>query len=77
MNIFSIDLTPNEISFIRQSLDGVTIKGVDAKFLANLQVKLENELVEIQKMMEKEERKKVESLQTLIQTENVKSSKKS
>ena len=35
MNIFSIDLTQNEITFLRQALDLVTIKGTDAKFLAN------------------------------------------
>ena len=77
MNIFSIDLTPNEINFIRQSLDGVTIKGIDAKFLANLQTKLEQELIEIQKLMEKEEQKKASALQNIIQADTIKASKKS
>ena len=45
MNIFSIDLTVNEIQLLRQSLDIISIKGTDAKFLANLQIKLENELI--------------------------------
>ena len=58
MNIFSIDLDPNEIQFLRQALDIVSIKGTDAKFVANLQIKLENELVQIQEIMKQEEAKK-------------------
>ena len=51
MNIFSIDLTVNEIQLLRQSLDIISIKGTDAKFLANLQIKLENELIQIQEIL--------------------------
>ena len=58
MNIFTVEFTPNELVFIRQALDLVTIKGNDAKFLATLQVKVENELAEIQKINEQEESKK-------------------
>ena len=47
MNIFSVDFTPNELNFVRQALDLVTVKGTDAKFLAGLQLKLESELAEI------------------------------
>ena len=68
MNIFSIDLDPNEIQFLRQALDVVSIKGTDAKFVANLQVKLENELIQIQEIIQQEEAKK--------QAELVKISKK-
>jgi hypothetical protein len=68
MNIFSIDLDPNEIQFLRQALDIVSIKGTDAKFVANLQIKLENELVQIQEIIKQEEAKK--------QAELVKISKK-
>jgi hypothetical protein len=68
MNIFSIDLDPNEIQFLRQALDIVSIKGTDAKFVANLQVKLENELIQIQEIIRQEEAKK--------QAELVKISKK-
>jgi len=68
MNIFSIDLDPNEIQFLRQALDIVSIKGTDAKFVANLQVKLENELIQIQEIIKQEEAKK--------QAELVKISKK-
>lgn len=66
MNIFSIDLTPNEINFIRQSLETVTIQGKDAKFLANLQMKMENELAQIQRMIQAEESKKAAELSQVI-----------
>lgn len=66
MNIFSIDLTPNELNFIRQSLETVQISGKDAKFLANLQVKIEHELSEIQRMLNEEEQKKMTSLSETI-----------
>jgi hypothetical protein len=66
MNIFSIDLTPNELNFIRQSLETVQISGKDAKFLANLQVKIEHELSEIQRMVNEEEQKKMISLSETI-----------
>ena len=62
MNIFSIDLTVNEIQLLRQSLDIISIKGTDAKFLANLQIKLENELIQIQEILKQEETKKQEGL---------------
>ena len=66
MNIFSIDLTPNEINFIRQSLETVTIQGKDAKFLANLQMKMENELAQIQRIIQAEESKKAAELSQVI-----------
>jgi len=65
MDIFSIDVTPQEIAFIRQSLDLVQISGKDAKFLANLQVKLENEYSQIQAMKAEEEAKKQAELQAI------------
>jgi hypothetical protein len=66
MDIFSINLTPNELNFIRQSLETVQISGKDAKFLANLQVKIEHELSEIQRMVNEEEQKKITSLSETI-----------
>ena len=36
--------TINELQFIRGALDIVTIKGADAQFLAQLQLKIEKEL---------------------------------
>jgi hypothetical protein len=76
MDIFSIDLTPNEINFIRQCLELPNISGKDAKFLAGLQIKLESELQEIQKMLEEEQKQKAESLQTIIQSEKQPTKKK-
>ena len=77
MDIFSIDVTHNEIAFIRQSLDLVTVSGKDAKFLANLQIKLENELMQIEQMKAAEEQKKIESLQQILALEEGKAVKKS
>lgn len=77
MDIFSIDVTPNEIAFLRQALDLVTINGKDAKFLANLQVKLEQEYAEIQNMKAKEEEKKQKELKAVLEAEATKANKKS
>ena len=77
MDIFSIDVTHNEIAFMRQSLDLVTVSGKDAKFLANLQIKLENELMQIEQMKAAEEQKKIESLQQILALEEGKAVKKS
>ena len=71
MDLFSIDLSHNEINFIRQALETVQISGKDAKFLANLQVKMEQELAAIQKLKQEEEQKKLLSLsQTLDAPKN-------
>ena len=75
MNIFSIDLTVNEIQLLRQSLDIISIKGTDAKFLANLQIKLENELLQIQEIIKQEETKKQQDLQHIIEKEEKKNKK--
>jgi hypothetical protein len=47
MDLFSIDLTPQEISICRQALDIITITGKDAKTIAGLQMKLESEIANI------------------------------
>jgi hypothetical protein len=76
MNVFAVDFTQNELVFIRQSLDLVTIKGTDAKFLAGLQFKIEGELTEIQRMIEEENTIKVESFKQIQQAEDKKLSSK-
>lgn len=76
MNIFSIDLTHPEINFIRQALETVSIQGRDAKFCASLQIKLEQELTEITRMIKKEEENKMLGLQQIIEAEEVKSIRK-
>jgi hypothetical protein len=70
MDIFSIDVTHNELAFLRQSLDVVSVSGKDAKFLANLQNKIETELLQIEQMKQAEEQKKRESLQQVLTQEN-------
>jgi hypothetical protein len=76
LDIFSIDLTQNEIIFVRQALDLVTVSGKDAKFLANLQVKIEQELLDIEAQKRKEEQKKQAELQQIVQHEQIKSAGK-
>lgn len=76
MDIFSIDVTYNEVAFLRQALDLVTINGKDAKFLANLQTKLENEMAQIQNMKAKDEEKKQRELKAIMEAENPKTPKK-
>ena len=76
MDLFSVDFTHNELVFIRQTLEMPTISGKDAKFLANLQLKVENELAQIEQMQAAEAQKKAEDLQAIINTEQSKSSKK-
>jgi hypothetical protein len=74
--IFSIDLTLNELNFIRQSLETVTIQGKDAKFLVNLQIKLEHKLSEIQRLKQEEENKKLLGLSQAINIDSQKTSNK-
>lgn len=52
MDLFSVDFLLTELIFLRQASDIVSITGKDAKFLANLQNKLENEIGQIQKIQE-------------------------
>jgi hypothetical protein len=75
MNIFSIDLTPGEIQCLRQSLDVISISGKDAKFVANLQVKLEQEFAQIQEILKQEETKKQQELQETLAREDKKAKK--
>jgi hypothetical protein len=64
MDIFSINLTHNEINFVRQCLDLSSISGKDAKFLANLQTKIEQELIEIEQIKIESEQK--DQLKTIL-----------
>ena len=75
MDLFTVDFSFNELQFLRQSLDLVTIKGTDAKFLASLQIKIETELAEIQQMQLQQEVEKQAALQELIEKEEKKAKK--
>lgn len=72
MEIFSIDVTHNELVFIRQALDIVTVSGKDAKFLASLQIKIEEEVAQIQQIMMQEEVLKQSQLQQILIDDAVK-----
>lgn len=65
MDVFSVDFTHNELNFIRQCLELPSISGKDAKFLANLQTKIEQELLDI-------EQKKAEELKKVLEAEQAK-----
>ena len=72
MNLFTIEnLTIEEISLLRQSLNIIDIKGSSAQFVATLQIKLENELAQIRTMLQKEEAKKqagIEKIEKMAKT---------
>ena len=75
MDLFAVDFGFNELQFLRQSLDLVTIKGTDAKFLASLQIKIETELAEIQQMLTQQEVEKQAALQEIVEREEKKAKK--
>jgi len=74
MNIFSVDFSHAELNFIRQALETIPIQGRDAKFCASIQIKLEQELEEITRMLKAEEESKLLGLQQIIQHEEEKTS---
>jgi hypothetical protein len=76
MNLFSIDFSHAELNFLRQALETIPIQGKDAKFCANIQVKLEHELEEIVRIIKSEEENKNITLQQILETEEVKSIRK-
>lgn len=69
MDMFSIDLTLNEIQILRTSLDVITISGKDAKALASLQTKLEYEIHEIQIHLQQQELQKQQELMKAVETD--------
>lgn len=75
MNIFSVDLTLQELQLLRGSLDVITLAGKDAKFVASLQIKLESEIQQIVDILTQEEVKKKQELESIIAHEAKKSRK--
>ena len=69
MDIFSIDITIPEIQLLRSSLDVITVSGKDAKFVAALQIKLEQEMQSIQQMIAEAEEKKKKDLEQVMAQE--------
>lgn len=74
MNIFAVDFSHAELNFLRQALETVPIQGRDAKFCASIQIKLEQELEEITRMLKAEEEAKMLGLQQMVQYEEEKTS---
>jgi predicted house-cleaning noncanonical NTP pyrophosphatase (MazG superfamily) len=64
--MYDVTMTLDELVFIRQSLDAVNIQGKNAKFVAQLQIKLENEIEEIKKHVEEQEREKLSALSEVV-----------
>jgi hypothetical protein len=59
MNLFTIEnLSLDEITVLRQALNVIEIKGSSAQFIANLQIKLDNEILQIREIIAQEEKKK-------------------
>ena len=75
MELFAIDLTIAEIQLTRQALDVISIAGKDAKVVANLQYKLEDELQQIQNQLQTAERDKQLQLQKAVEAEAKKAAK--
>jgi hypothetical protein len=66
MMVFSIDnLQMGEIRLLRQALDVIQITGKDAQYVANLQVKLESEMKQIEEFIKTEELKKAEGIEKI------------
>jgi len=59
MDLFSVDFTESELQIIRQSLDIIQLYGKDAKLIANLQIKLEQTLIEINQKLSSSKPQKV------------------
>jgi hypothetical protein len=66
MDLFEINLTFNELTFLRSALDPISIQGRDARFVASLQIKLEHEIEEVKRMLQEAEVSKVKDLQEAI-----------
>jgi len=61
----NVTFSPEELTFIRQTIDLATISAKDAKFVANVQIKIDNELLqihEIQNQTEIEKRRQLEEI---------------
>ena len=60
--MYPIELTKEEFGLLRQSLDIIQISGKSAKFVANLQDKLDEQLFQIDLNIKMEEAEKLEQL---------------
>jgi hypothetical protein len=72
--MYPIELTKEEFGLLRQSLDIIQIQGKSAKFVANLQDKLDEQLFQIDMNLKMQEAEKLEQLVDLQKKERIKRS---
>jgi hypothetical protein len=66
MILFSIEnLSIEEISTLRQSLNVIDIKGSSAQFIAQLQIKLDRELNDAKQVLEQEKSTRAEGIKEI------------
>ena len=70
--MYPIELTKEELGLLRQSLDIIQISGKSAKFVANLQDKLDEQLFQIDMNIKMQEAEKLEELVALQKRERAK-----
>jgi hypothetical protein len=70
--MYPIELSKEEFSLLRQSLDLIQISGKSAKFVANLQDKLDEQLFQIDMNQKMEEAEKLEQLVSMQKKERAK-----
>lgn len=63
--LYPVELSLDEISLIRQSLDIITISGKSAKFVASLQEKLDESSFQLQMNIQFQEQRKQQELEEL------------
>ena len=72
MIMYPIELSKEEFGLLRQSLDLIQISGKSAKFVANLQDKLDEQLFQIDMNQKMEEAEKLEQLVAFQKKERAK-----
>jgi hypothetical protein len=70
--MYPIELSKDEFILLRQSLDIIQIQGKSAKFVANLQDKLDEQLFQIDMNLKMQEAEKIEQLVDLQKRERAK-----
>lgn len=64
--LYPVELSLDELSLIRQSLDIITISGKSAKFVASLQDKLDEASFQMQINIQFQEHQKQQELEELV-----------
>ena len=70
--MYPTELTKEEFGLLRQSLDLIQISGKSAKFVANLQDKLDEQLFQIDMNQKMQEAEKLEQLVAIQKKERAK-----